>query len=108
MSSDYLYLGEDNLVWFRQPIDEVDGTAITTGTATYALKNAAGTSLATGSLTYISSGTNAGDWYGVIDKDAPSTALVEGTTYYVELTIASSGRDAFRRLARKAKYHGNV
>ncbi len=79
-------------------------TYLNSGTVTYALKDAAGTSLGTGTLAY-DSGSN-GCYYGTVDK-VVTVLLTPDTDYYVEVTYTDgSGNDDFRRRQYFAEYRG--
>lgn len=99
-----LYINEDNLIrWDRVRLAS-SGSYVSSGTFTWALKNEAGTSLATGTLSYVAS--SSGRWQGVIDK-LDVDDLTEGETYYLEITATNgSGADGFRRVQLVARYHG--
>jgi hypothetical protein len=107
MDEDVLYIGEDNNLYW----DGAAGTSSTTGataflnaaTITYALKTAAGASVAsgTGSLTYITGSD--GNYVGAIQSTVTST-LTAGAVYYLEYTLVSSPYNGFRKLKRRAKY----
>lgn len=103
--SDFLYINNDNNVTLRTA--EVNGTAITSGTATWSLLDSDGTEVADGSASYVggSAPFSAGDWQGVIPY---TTSLTEGDSYVVVFTISSSGSDGEWRLTRRARYRGNV
>lgn len=77
--------------------DESTGSLLTGGVITYALKNAGGTSLGTGSLSYVSAGL----FQGTI-LPAVTVTLTAGETYYLEVTV-NSGQD-FRRIPLTAAY----
>lgn len=99
-----LYINEDNLIeWAGAQLASNDAY-VTTGTATWSLKNSSGTELATGSLTCTDVAT--GTWQGTIDK-ASVTSLTVDAVYVVEITITSGTNEGFRRVVLKAAYHGD-
>lgn len=70
-----------------------NGSAINDATVTYAIKTAAGTTVASGTLTPAGSG---GDYSKVIES-AVTGLFVDGAKYVQEITIVSGSRDAFDR-----------
>lgn len=99
-----LYIGADARVYYEGATVDGGTTYLSGGTVTYALKDGAGTVLATGSLTYDGGGT--GDYYGVI-LSTVTALLAEDSVYYVEITYTDgAGNDDFRRLKYTAEYRG--
>jgi hypothetical protein len=79
--------------------DSADDSIVTDATITFALKDADGVAVsgATGSLSHVAAGKYRGD--------LPSTvSLTQDANYTLEITAASSGRDAFWRIPCVAKY----
>lgn len=104
MTPPVLYINEDNLIRWDEAALSSDDSYINAGTGTWALKTAAGTSVGSGSLTYVTSSN--GRWHATIDKLTVDDLTEEGT-YYLELTLSNgSGADGFRRFEVVAKYHG--
>ncbi len=105
-----VYISEDTLIEFSGMKDASDDTYINDSTGTWELSTydngEPGTSLATGSLSYVAASN--GNYQGTIDKGDPSTALTEDTRYILEATVASSGRDGFRRIEVWAIYHSST
>lgn len=110
MPAGSLYINSDNLIEIDLLKLVLAGTYVNSGTVSWELQERDGTLITSGSLTYVTSST--GRWVGVIDKsDVLSVAkggiIVEGTSYYLEVTIDNgSGVDDFRRIELVAKYHG--
>jgi hypothetical protein len=101
---DFIGIGEDNLVEIDQLQDATDDSNVTDATGNVIVKNTAGgTVISAQTMSYVS-GTDAK--YRAILDAADTVSLTEGTLYYVDVTLASSGRDLFRRLKLKAAYHG--
>lgn len=99
-----LYINEDNLIEWAAAQLASDDTYVTTGTGTWSLKNAAGTELATGSMTCTDAAT--GTWQGTIPKTT-TTSLTRSARYSVEYTLTSGDNDGFRKIYYKAAYHGD-
>ncbi len=102
-----IYIGEDNLFRWDRAKHASDGSYVNAGTGSWDLRTAddpaLGTSVASGTLTYVTASN--GRWQGTMDKDAPSPALVEGTTYYLFLTLNDgAGADGYRRIECPAQY----
>lgn len=98
MSQPYtIPIGGTFLIQMKRMRDESTGDLLTSGTITYALKDSGGTSLGTGSITYVSPG----EFSGTI-LNAVTSTLVDNTTYYLEITV-NSGQD-FRRIPLTATY----
>lgn len=77
------------------------GSYLNAATITWALKNAAGTTLASGSLTYTASSN--GNYTGVV-QSTDTSGLTAGLLYYLEITFTQGLYQDFRRLTRKATY----
>jgi hypothetical protein len=109
MEDELIHIGEDRNVWW----EGATGTSSTTGATgflnaasiTYALKTAAGASVAsgTGSLTYITGSD--GNYVGAIQSTVTS-ALTAGALYHLEITLVSSPYNGFRVVKMRAKYRG--
>jgi len=99
-----LYLSEDNLIEMDELTDAADGTYVNDATMTFSIKDTAEAVL-TGAngvtMSYVAASN--GKYQGVSPKTVVFTVA---TTYYLEVTAASSGRDGFRRITCKAQYHG--
>ena len=85
------------------PATDPDGTALTTGTCTYAIKDAAGTSVGTGTLTHTSGGT----YKGAIESTV-TAGLTDRQYYWVEITFAQSPYNDFRRIQYSAGYRAEA
>ena len=111
-SGGYLYIGEDNLVYWGDPnvpnsglYDSYTGAFINDATVTFTLKDSGGSAVSGAtsvSMDYIS-GTR-GCYIGVLEDGVSLTA---DATYYLEITATASGdRVGFRRLTYTATSHG--
>jgi len=100
----FIYMNEDNDIMWRK-MQTRDGTVINDATVSVAIKSSAGTSIATASLDYVTGSD--GNYEGTIPSTDVDT-LVEGSTYYVELTAVSGNYNGFRRVDVRAAYHEEV
>lgn len=90
-----LYVSADNNIKYLGAMDDVTESYINTATVTFEVKNSAGTVITggTGTCSYVTSSN--GNYVGVLDAAAE---IVDGTTYYLEVTAtASGGYNDFRR-----------
>ena len=85
-SAGQLYVDNDNTILLEDLYDTVGAAYITDATVTWVLKNAAGTTITSGSLSYVT-GTS-GTYRGNIEED---TALTVGAVYELTVTAAASG-----------------
>lgn len=101
-----IYIAADHDVEYLGAQAEVVGTYLNSGTCTYVLKTAAGTTVpgGTGSCTY--SPASSGDYYGTIESTV-TALLSEDVQYYLEITFADSGYNDFRRIPLRAAYRTN-
>ena len=105
-----LYINEDfkvTLTGLSYTTDAGVVTYLNAATVSYALKNAAGTTVTggTGTLSYIAASN--GNYSTTGDK-AVTTLLTDGAKYFLEVTIAEGARDGFRRLELRAQYRGST
>lgn len=77
------------------------GSYLNAATATWTLADNSGTTVTTGSLSYVSASN--GNYSGVIDAATTGT-LTEGAVYTLTVTFAQSGYDDKRRLRLSAAY----
>ncbi|MCA9268413.1 MAG: hypothetical protein KDA41_08070 [Planctomycetales bacterium] len=104
MIPEQININEDNYIRIDDVVAADDASYVTSGTASMTLKDAAGNeAIAATAMSYVS-GTN-GSWAGTFDK-TQTASLVDGTQYFLEVTITSNGKDGFRRIPIKAGYHG--
>jgi hypothetical protein len=97
-----LIIGADMDVGYTGASNARSGAYFNAGTCTYALKSATGTSLGTGTLSYVAASD--GDYYGTIESTV-TAALTEDTPYFLEITFASgTGYEDFRRIPLRAAY----
>lgn len=94
-----LDVGSDNLLRWDEMTLASSGAYVNDATVTWALKTAAGVSIATGSLTYVDASN--GRYDGVCESTVELTA---GQTYYLEITAVSGGANGFRRIECFAAY----
>jgi hypothetical protein len=80
-------------------------TYLNDATVTYALKTASGTSVSTGTLTYVAASN--GNYSGSIESSVTGTLTV-GAMYVLEVTAVESPYDDFRRLELWCSYRGSV
>ncbi len=104
-----IYLGEDHAVKWGDSATN-GAYAVGTGflnsaTVTYALKTAAGATIATGTCSYVAASN--GNYRGTIESSA-LTALVLGALYTLEITLVQGSLDGFRRLHLEARYRGQT
>lgn len=93
-----LAIDSDNLIkWTGMSLGST-GVAVNDATVTWEIKTAADVLVEDGTLTY--TGT-AGEYSGICES---TVALVDGDTYYLELTAASGGANGFRRIECIAAY----
>ena len=99
-----LVIGSDFTVEYLGAKDAATGTALTSGTCTFALYTAAGVAVSggTGSCAHVSGG----DYRGVLESTAVS--LTSGAAYYFLLTFSQSGYDDVRRVDVVARSPGGV
>lgn len=99
-----LVIGSDFTVEYLGAKDAATGTALTSGTCTFALYTAAGVAVSggTGSCAHVSGG----DYRGVLESTAVS--LTSGAAYYLLLTFSQSGYDDVRRVDVVARAPGGV
>lgn len=98
-----LYIGADSDIEATLTRNDT-GAAITTGTATFAVKKTSDDSTVTngsGSLTHVSAGL----WRGTLGASA---SLALATDYYVEIDFDSSGLEDYRRIPAVAKYRAET
>lgn len=81
------------------------GAYLNAATVTYTLYTAAGVSVSTGTLTYVTSSN--GNYLGVIESTVTST-LTAGASYYVRFTLAEGTADLADRLDLIARAPGSV
>lgn len=97
-----IFVAEDNLVRLDRLRLSSTGAYVNAGTVTYALKDAAGNVVSSGSLAYVA-GTH-GRWQGAIDR-ADVAGLTVGAPYWLDVTIDNgAGADGFRRVECVARY----
>jgi hypothetical protein len=96
-----LYIGADLTVEYNDAT--AGGSALTSGTCTYALKDSTGTSVGTGSLSH----SSGGDYSGVIESTVTST-LSEKGYYFLEVSFSQSPYNDFRRIQYRAEYRGEA
>lgn len=101
---DPIYIGVDNDVVVRGFYNSGAGNYLNSATVTWALKNSSGTSLATGSCSYVSASN--GNYRGTIDS-TDTASLTENATYYVEVTLTEGSITDFRRQRKTARYRGD-
>lgn len=104
-----LHPNEDNKIKMVGLLDPEQAAPqfVNDASGSFSVLTAAGVAIATMTdipLTYIASSN--GDYLGFIDK-AEAATLTDGTDYIIEATLASSGRDSFRRFKLPARYHGS-
>jgi hypothetical protein len=94
-----LYIGADLTVEYNDATG--GGSALTSGTCTYALKDSSGATVSggTGNLTH----SSGGDYSGTIESTVTST-LTEKGYYWLEITFAQSPYNDFRRIQYRAEY----
>ncbi len=93
-----IYLNEDTEVIWDKMTDEKDGTFINNATVSFVVSTTSypvvnAVSNGSGSLTYVTSSD--GRYVGAIAYNADVT---KGSTYYLQITVTSSGRHGFREL----------
>lgn len=94
-----LYINSDNLLrWDRMRLAS-NGNYVNDATVTWALEDAGGDEVATGSLEYVSA-TN-GQYDGVLES---TVVLVSGGIYYLKVTAESGQANGFRRVECVAAY----
>lgn len=104
MASQDFFISNDNIVWWTGAQDAKDDSYINDATGTVIITDSCGKNLmGSGNSTSYVSASN-GNYYAVIDKDDLNRSLVEGETLYAEFTLASSGRDGFRRIPLRVVY----
>lgn len=97
------FIDSDNLIYWN--IDDArDGSAVTDATVTYILRDSAETSIANGSMSYVSGRTR---YEATIGASDPSPAVSVGDTVYVDMTASGSAAGK-RRLTRVVQYHGET
>jgi hypothetical protein len=79
------------------------GSALTTGTCTYAIKDSTGATVAGGTGTL--SHTSAGTYTGTIESTI-TALLSQKQFYFIEITFAQSPYNDFRRIQYLADYRG--
>ena len=85
----------------------VGGSYLNSATVTYALKDAAGTTLPGGTGSYSYTAASDGDYTATIEGTV--TALMTAAAeYWLEVTIVSGSYNDFRRLRRVAAYRGRT
>jgi hypothetical protein len=100
-----LTINEDNLFRWDNARHASDGTPVDTGSGSWEVKDDADPQavVASGALAHVTG--SVGRWQGAMDK-ADAANLVEGKTYYVELTLSDgAGADGFRRITCTAVYN---
>jgi len=98
----FIYLDEDNVIEWSNMTDGTDSSFVNDATVTFDVKDLADVSKGAGSMAYVAGSD--GKYQGVFTSTDAAT-LIAGTSYAVEITAASSGRDGFRRLPVVARYH---
>jgi hypothetical protein len=98
---DPLFIGADMNVYYDGASVASTGSYLNAGTCTYALKNAAGTSVGTGTLSYVASSN--GNYRGTIESTVTAN-LSEDAEYFLEITFAETPYNDFRRIAMRAAY----
>lgn len=94
-----LLINTDNSVRWDEMDLATTGVDVNNATVTFALKDAIGTTVASGTLGYVAA--SAGRYEGVIPS---TTVLIFCATYWLELTAVSGSADSFRRIECVAKY----
>lgn len=104
--TEYIPIGGDCDVTYDGAQPRTGGSYLNSGTCTYALKDADGNAVAsgTGTLSYVAASD--GNYLGVIDAAVTAT-LTPDAWYYVEITFSQGGYNDFRRLKRQARYRRN-
>lgn len=100
-----ILIGEDNVVYWLRLKDNTTGEYVDNATLRMTLKDGEGNAISGASnltLAYIP-GSN-GDYRGTISASVAGT-LINGVTYYLEVT-ATGGGTGFRRIPLLAAYHG--
>lgn len=106
MSRPVLYVNEDNLIKLSGLKDVALDTYVNDAAGSFSVLDSDGTvvSGADGiAMSYVS-GSN-GNYVGYLDKAIANT-LTEYGRYQVAVTLASSGRDLYRKVWAIASYHG--
>ena len=96
-----IYIASDNLLRWDAMTLASTGAPVNDATVTFALKDANGNAVATGSLLYVPSSN--GRYEGVLES---TVSLIAGSTYYLELTAASGSANGFRRIECVAQHQG--
>jgi hypothetical protein len=99
----YLYIGNDTQIDVTGLQNADDSSYLNSATVTVTVKDLAGSEVSGVSwpvtLSYESASN--GNYTGAIDKDI---SIIESATYFVEITAAESGLDAFWRIQAVAQY----
>ena len=101
-----LYIDEDNRIRITGVKDPDTKLYVNDAIATFDILDEDGVEIdgmTDLSLTNVA-GSN-GDYVGYLPKDSAGL-LTEANRYYVAITLASSGRNMYRRVAVTAVYHG--
>lgn len=101
-SPEPIYIGCDHNVTLTGMRDAATGAYLNTGTATWTLKDASGTQISTGSLSYVAASN--GNYLGVIESTDQGSGLTELATYYVYIAFTQGNYDDERRLTCEARY----
>lgn len=89
-----LLVANDNDVYLNSLLDSRTKQPVNNATITYALKDTLGSTVTTGSLTYVS-GT-AGQYRGTIES---TVAVLNETEYVLEITASQGTRNGFWKIS---------
>lgn len=97
------YINSDNVIQLDVFYDALNGVYLNAGTVTASMKDLSGTNVSGESwpisLSYVAESN--GKYQATVDKDL---VLVEGQTYFIEITASQSGIDKFFRRRVIAAY----
>jgi len=100
-----LYIDSDNLIRWDKLVNAADGSYANAATMTFTLKTVAGVAVSGASavsMPYV--GNSNGRYQGILES---SVSLAVGYRYYLEVTVAQSGVNGFRRIQCIAQYRGD-
>lgn len=92
-----LAVGADNLIRWDAMDLASNGVIVNDATTTFTLKDAAGATVATGSMPFVSNGR----YDGILES---TVTLNVGATYFLELTAVSGSANGFRHIECVAMY----
>lgn len=96
-----LYVGADMDIGYSGAVPAAGGSYLTSGTCTWVLKNSAGATVASGSLSYVAASN--GNYLGVMESTVTST-LTADDPYTLTITFVQGSYNDERVIPLRAAY----